>query len=97
MSKPTETPPTTYPMAKDSEVEVVEGKTMSYGNGWWSAILLVKTFGKVQVKWMLWQEKTNRAGEKEWQKKQNFTINSFNWEAFKKETDLMLEKRKMVK
>ena len=91
--------PETFPTLEDSKVEIIEGKTMSKQGGWWSAILLVriKEFNKVQVKWMLWQEKTSKSGQKEWAKKQTYTINPYNWPDFQKVTNEMLEKRKTIK
>jgi len=52
--------PEKYPAFEDSDIKVLEGKTISKGQGWWSAILLVETYGKIQVKWYLWQEKENK-------------------------------------
>ncbi len=90
--------PEHYPAFEDSEIVVLEGKTMSKSQGWWSAILLEKTYGKIQCKWYLWQEKVNKVtGEKEWKRKQSFTVNPFNWPDFKKVTDEFLEKRKGMK
>lgn len=94
----TPTTPEQYPAFEDKDIVVLEGKTMSKGGGWWSAILLVKSYGKVQVKWYLWMEKEDKAtGQKTWKRKQNFTINSFNWEEFKKVTNEFMEKRKAIK
>ena len=92
------TAPEKYPAFEDSEIQVLEGKTMSKSSGWWSAILLVKTYGKCQVKYYLWQEKVNKTtGQSEWKRKQSFTVNSFNWSEWKKVTDEFLEKRKAIK
>jgi hypothetical protein len=87
-----------FPAFEDSEIKVLKGITLSKNGGWWSAILLVETYHKIQVKWYLWQEKENKdTHQKEWKRKQHFTINSYNWEECKKITDQLLAERKTVK
>lgn len=87
-----------FPAFQDEEgnIKVLEGKTLSKGNGWWSAVLLVDTYGKVQCKIYLWQQRT-KDGISQWKRKQSFTINPFNWPDTKKIVDEFLEKRKSIK
>jgi hypothetical protein len=89
-----------FPAFEDAEgnIRVIEGKTLSCNNGWWSAVLLVDTYGKIQVKWYLWQQRTDKTtGISTWKRKQSYTINPFSWPDSKKVTDEYLEKRKSVK
>jgi hypothetical protein len=95
----TPTPSEKFPAFEDEEgnIKVLEGKTLSKNGGWWSAILLVDTYHKIQVKWYLWQQRTDKtSGQLVWKRKQSFTINPFNWEDCKKITDEFLAKRKTV-
>jgi hypothetical protein len=90
-----------WPAFQDDEgnIKVLEGKTLSKGNGWWSGILLIDTYGKLQVKWYLWQQRStkDKPGVMEWKKKQSFTINPMNWLDSVKITNELLEKKKTAK
>jgi hypothetical protein len=90
-----------WPAFQDEEgnIKVLEGKTLSKGNGWWSAVLLVDTYGKIQVKLYLWQQrqKKDTPGVMEWKRKQSWTVNSFNWPETEKTINEFLEKRKTAK
>jgi hypothetical protein len=87
--------PEHYPAFEDSQVKVLEGKTISKGQGWWTAILLVETYGKVQVKWYLWQEKEDKNTHvKSWKRKQSWTVNPYTWGQQLKITEEYLAKRK---
>jgi hypothetical protein len=87
-----------WPAFEDSEVKVLEGKTLSKGGGWWTAVLLISTYGKVQVKLYLWQEKEDKVThQKQWKRKQHWTVNSYNWNETLKVIAEFLEKRKTVK
>jgi hypothetical protein len=95
---PTPEQPLKFPAFEDSDIKVLKGITLSKNGGWWSAILLVETYHKIQVKWYLWQEKENKdTHQKEWKRKQHYTINPFNWEECKKITDQLLLERKGIK
>lgn len=90
--------PEHYPAFEDSDIQVIEGKTLSKGSGWWTAVLLVKSFGKVQVKMYLWQEREDKnTHEKTWKRKQSWTVNSYNWVETTKVIDEFLTKRKGIK
>jgi hypothetical protein len=87
-------PPEKFPAFEDSDIRVIEGRTLSKGNGWWSAILLVETYHKIQVKLYLWQEKEDKTtGQKTWKRKQHYTVNSFNWTESVKIVNEFLAKR----
>lgn len=90
--------PEKWPAFEDSDIKVLKGVTLSKNGGWWSAILLVETYHKIQVKWYLWQEREDKTtGQKAWKRKQHYTINPFSWEQCKKVTDELLAERKTVK
>jgi hypothetical protein len=101
MSTPTETLQEPWPAFQDEEgnVKVLNGKTLSKGNGWWSAVLLVDTFHKIQVKVYLWQQRQSKEkpGVSEWKRKQSLTINPYNWPDMEKAINEFLEKRKSAK
>lgn len=89
-----------WPAFQDEEgnIKVIEGKTLSQGNGWWSAVLLVDTYGKIQVKLYLWQQRSDKTtGVSSWKRKQSWTVNSFNWSDTAKIISEFLEKRKSAK
>lgn len=90
-----------FPAFQDEEgnIKVLEGKTLSKNAGWWSAVLLVDTYGKLQTKIYLWQQRPSKdkSGVFEWKRKQSFTINPMNWSDMKKIIDEFLEKRKTLK
>ena len=86
-----------WPAFEDSEIKVLDGKTLSKGQGWWTAVLLIETYHKLQTKWYLWQEREDKVThQKSWKRKQAWTVNSYNWEELKKTTDEFLAKRKAM-
>ena len=77
---------------------MIEGKTLSKGGGWWTAVLLVSAYNKIQVKMYLWQEKVDKgSGQSTWKRKQSWTINPYNWNEMLKVIQEYLEKKKTVK
>ena len=89
-----------WPAFQDEEgnIKVLFGNTISKGNGWWSAVLLVDTYGKIQVKLYLWQQRTDKtSGQLVWKRKQSWTVNPFSWNDTVKVIAEMLEKRKTAK
>ena len=57
-------------------LKVLESRTLSKGFGWWSAIVLLESWGRKQLCFYLWQKKGNK-----WARKQKFTIqNQEQWE-----------------
>jgi hypothetical protein len=64
-----EAPPIAAPL------KLIKFRTISKGVGWWSAVVMVESWGKRIVSLYLWQKK-----DKEWRRKQKFTIrNEENW------------------
>ncbi|PIZ16691.1 hypothetical protein COY52_06520 [Candidatus Desantisbacteria bacterium CG_4_10_14_0_8_um_filter_48_22] len=60
----------------DKTISVSEFRTIRKGKRWWSAVALVKSFGRNQVAFYLWQRKNDR-----WARKQKFVIhNRGQWE-----------------
>jgi len=98
---PQNPPSEKYPAFEDEEghIKIIKGKTLSKSNGWWSGVLLVDTYSKLQVKIYLWQERDdkNNPGQKIWKRKQSYTINPFNWPDMKKVIDELLEEKKTLK
>ncbi len=67
---------------------VLESRTLSKGFGWWSAIVLVESWGRKQLCFYLWQKKGNK-----WARKQKFTIqNQEQWEYLSECVEDMLPK-----
>ena len=100
MSTPTAPTPVEekWPAFESGDIVVIEGRTVSKNNGWWSAVLLVRTFGKTQCKLYLWQEREDKnTHAKTWKRKQSWTVNSYNWKETTKIIDEFLEKRKTMK
>ena len=102
-ANPPPAPPTQekWPAFEDEEgnIKVLDGKTLSKNDGWWSAVLLVDTYGKVQVKMYLWQSRQSKdkPGVTAWKRKQSWTVNPFNWNDTTKVIAELLEKKKTVK
>lgn len=61
----------------DKTIKVMDYRTIRKGKRWWSAVTLVKSFGRNQIAFYLWQKK----GEK-WARKQKFVVHNRNqWDA----------------
>jgi hypothetical protein len=52
-------------------LKVLEHKTINKRFGWWSAVVLVDSWGRKQICLYLWQKKGNK-----WARKQKFAIHS---------------------
>ncbi len=52
-----------------SPLKVIDYRTLSKGFGWWSAAVLVESWGRKQIVFYLWQRK-----KKGWARKQKFAI-----------------------
>ncbi|MBI2871300.1 MAG: hypothetical protein HYY14_06280 [Candidatus Omnitrophica bacterium] len=71
-------------------LKLVKFRTISKGVGWWSAVVMVESWGKKIVSLYLWQRK-----DKEWRRKQKFTIrNKENWHAIHTGVDAFLNEVK---
>ena len=69
-------------------LKVIESRTLSKGFGWWSAVVLVESWGRKQLCFYLWQRK----GDK-WARKQKFTIqNQEQWEYLSECVEEMIPK-----
>ncbi len=52
-------------------LKVLEYRTISKGFGWWSAVVLVESWGNIRLCLYLWQKSENG-----WKRKQKYTIHS---------------------
>lgn len=57
----------------DKTIDVVKYETIRKGKRWWSVVALVKSFGRNQIAFYLWQKK-----EAKWARKQKFVIHNRN-------------------
>jgi hypothetical protein len=65
-------------------VKVLEGVTINKSGKWWSAALLVESYGKRQIALYLWQ----KGDEGKWKRREKFIIPSKDmWEKTKKALD----------
>ena len=72
------------PFPVHETVKVLEGVTISKNDKWWSAALLIESYGRKQVALYLW----NKSADGAWKRKQKFTIPSKDiWEKMKKTLD----------
>lgn len=61
----------------DRTIDVVKYHTIRKGKRWWSAVALVKSFGRNQIAFYLWQKKEGR-----WARKQKFVVhNRTQWDS----------------
>jgi hypothetical protein len=71
-------------------LKLIKFYTISKGVGWWSAVVMVESWGKRIVSLYLWQKK-----DKEWRRKQKFTIrNQENWRTIAKGVEKFLNEVK---
>ena len=67
-------------------LKVLDHKTINKRFGWWSAVVLVDSWGRKQICMYLWQKK----GEK-WARKQKFAVHSQeDWSAISESVEGML-------
>jgi len=65
-------------------VKVLKGVTISKSINWWSAALMVESYGRKQLALYLWRKDANG----KWKRKEKFIIPSKdNWEKMKKIID----------
>ena len=68
-------------------LKVITHKTINKRFGWWSAVVLLESYGRKQVCFYLWQKK----GES-WKRKQKFAIHSQeDWELITDAVSGMIE------
>ena len=69
-------------------LKVIEYKTINKRFGWWSAVVLLESYGRKQVCFYLWQKKP----EGGWKRKQKFAIhNQQDWSLIQDAVDSMIE------
>ena len=69
-------------------LKVIEHKTIYKRFGWWSAVVLLESYGRKQVCFYLWQKKP----EGGWKRKQKFAIhNQQDWSLIQDAVDGMIE------
>lgn len=72
------------------QLEVVEGTTIYKTDKWWSAVLVVKSFGRKQIAIYLW----NKKGD-EWKRRQKFMVTGKDgWAKIKEAVEKYLEQNK---
>ena len=74
----------------DRTIKVIDYRTIRKGKRWWSAVVLMKSFGRNQVAFYLWQKKDGK-----WARKQKFVVHNKNqWEAIAENVDEFLPELK---
>ena len=69
-------------------LKVLKYKTINKRFGWWSAVVLLESYGRKQVCFYLWQKKP----EGGWKRKQKFAIhNQQDWSLIQDAADGMIE------
>lgn len=69
------------------KLRVIEGTTLYKTDKWWSAVLVVESFGRKQVNLYLW----NKAGDK-WKRRQKFLVpGKEEWTKIKEAVEKYLE------
>ncbi|OGW77758.1 MAG: hypothetical protein A3I73_04795 [Omnitrophica bacterium RIFCSPLOWO2_02_FULL_45_16] len=69
-------------------LKVIEHKTINKRFGWWSAVVLLESYGRKQVCFYLWQKKP----EGGWKRKQKFAIhNQQDWSLIQDAVGGMIE------
>ena len=69
-------------------LKVINHKTINKRFGWWSAVVLLESYGRKQVCFYLWQKKP----EGGWKRKQKFAIhNQQDWSLIQDAVATMIE------
>ena len=69
-------------------LKVIEFKTINKRFGWWSAVVLLESYGRKQVCFYLWQKKP----EGGWKRKQKFAVhNQQDWALIQDAVSTMIE------
>ena len=70
-------------------LKVIEGTTVYKTDKWWSAVLVVESFGRKQITVYLWNKK-----EDEWKRRQKFLVpNKDEWTKIKDAVKKYLEQK----
>ena len=76
--------PKEEPFPVHEAVKVLQGVTISKTINWWSAALMVESYGRKQLAFYLWR----RDAEGKWKRKEKFIIPSKdNWDKLKEKVD----------
>ena len=68
-------------------LKVIDQKTINKRFGWWSAVVLLESYGRKQVCFYLWQKKP----EGGWKRKQKFAIhNQQDWALIQDAVETMI-------
>jgi len=68
-------------------LKVSSQKTINKRFGWWSAVVLLESYGRKQVCFYLWQKKEDGG----WKRKQKFAIhNQEDWELIQQAVEAMV-------
>jgi len=68
-------------------LKVLNQKTINKRFGWWSAVVILESYGRKQVCFYLWQKKEDGG----WKRKQKFAIhNQEDWELIRGAVDDMV-------
>lgn len=71
-----------------SALKVIEGITIRKSDRWWSAVVLLDSFGRRQICLYLWQKRQDK-----WKRQHKFIVRSKDdWELIKKSTEKLLAK-----
>lgn len=69
-------------------LKVIDHKTINKRFGWWSAVVLLESYGRKQVCFYLWQKKP----EGGWKRKQKFAVhNQQDWSLIQDAVDGMID------
>lgn len=67
-------------------LKIISYKTINKRFGWWSAVVLLESYGRKQICFYLWQKRENR-----WKRKQKFAIHSQeDWELISEAVNVMV-------
>jgi len=68
-------------------LKVIDYATVNKRFGWWSAVVLLESYGRKQVCFYLWQKRGDR-----WKRKQKFAVHSQeDWELITKAVEKMID------
>jgi len=74
-----------FPISK--KLKVMEGKTLYKTEKWWSAVVLLESFGRKQVAVYLWDKRNDQ-----WKRRQKFVVkNKEEWQRLKDAIEEILQ------
>jgi len=70
------------------KLKVVHGKTLYKTDQWWSAVVLLESFGRKQIAVYLWSKR-----DKKWKRRQKFVVkNKEEWDRLKEAVEENLQR-----